>query len=116
MRQTGESVVYAMVGLVEEREGDESADGPIGDDAAGGTIDRVAGHSDVFDVFAPALQIAGEDGGRQVNPEEVFPEAEKGHGGKQDEPDKRHRGHLHPDTPPEVAIPNRRTTAKESAT
>ena len=46
----------------------------VGHDAPGGASGGVAVEADVFDVFAPALQIAGKEGGHEVVEEKPGPE------------------------------------------
>ena len=49
MRETGETMMNAVIGLVQKSEGNELADQPIGNNATRGAIDRGPGHADVLE-------------------------------------------------------------------
>ncbi len=102
--EAGLLVVDAVVGLVEEREGEPASEAGARDDVASGAIDRVAGEADVLDVFAPALEIAGDEGGDGENAEEVGPDAENGYEGENEDPSYDDDGELDPDAAAEFLV------------
>src|SRR5678816_93647 len=76
VRQAGLLVMNSVIRLVQQRESDKPAQPALRHDAPGAAVYRVAGHSDMFDVFAPALEICREPGRREIHPQEIFPHVE----------------------------------------
>src|SRR6478736_670847 len=66
--------------LMQERKSHQSARPALCDDASGGRIHGASSQADLFDVFAPALEIGRKEGGNEVHPNEIFPQIEHRHG------------------------------------
>ncbi len=74
MWQSDVKMVQPVVWLVQQGERYQPTLPAECDDAAGGAVDRIACEADVFDVFAPALEISRDERGHQIHPQEIGPE------------------------------------------
>lgn len=76
MRQTGPLMMNSMKRFVKQRESNQPPQPAFRDDAPSYAIYRIARHSNVLDVLAPALQISCQKGRCEIHPNEIFPQVE----------------------------------------
>lgn len=86
MRQARPLVMDSVEGFVQKAEGDQLPEPASRNNAAGRTIHRLAGHAHMLDVFAPALQVRGQQCRPEIHPEKIFPDAECGYEGEDERP------------------------------
>lgn len=75
--QTDAQVMHSMERLVQQSEREETARPGIGNDTAGRGFSRIAGQTNMLNVFPPALQITGDDTGSEVQPKEIGPKMKR---------------------------------------
>src|SRR4051812_48800690 len=115
MRQTGILMMDAVIRLMEQGVSEDMAKPAFRDDAASGAVHGVTEQTEMFDVFAPGLEICRNQRRREVEPEKIFPNAKKSDRRHDGGPHYDSQGQLYPNSSSHLPASNQRVPMDENA-
>jgi hypothetical protein len=114
MRQSGILMMHPVIRFVQQRVSKETTEPTFRYDTASRAVHGIPGQPEMFDVFAPALEIRRDHRRCQVEPKEIFPTTPKRERPQNSRPRNEGEGKLQPNSPPHFPTSNRRIGMEEN--